>query len=70
MKEEAMSDNPIKFYDDDGTEINPDLIPKPAMCATCAKDDLPKEEHLCALTRFDQQDEDEFLCEAYEPKTF
>ena len=22
----------MKFYDDDGTEINPDLIPKPDLC--------------------------------------
>lgn len=65
-----MCENPIRFFDDDGTEINPDLISKPAMCTTCAKDDMPEEEHLCILTRFDQQDEGDFHCEAYESKTF
>jgi hypothetical protein len=60
----------LKFYDDDGTEINADLIPKPDLCVTCKKDDEPgKEEILCTLTRADQQGEDEFYCEAYQPKS-
>ncbi|AQQ70749.1 hypothetical protein SMSP2_01110 [Limihaloglobus sulfuriphilus] len=64
-----MNDNHPKFYDDDGTEINPDLIPKPALCVTCKKDGISGEEEiLCALTRADQQGEDEFRCYAYEPK--
>jgi hypothetical protein len=59
----------MKFYDDDGTEMNADLIPKPDLCVTCAKDSVPgKEEILCTLTRADQQGEDEFYCEAYQPK--
>ena len=31
----------MKFYNDDGTEMNPDLIPKPDLCITCARDDVP-----------------------------
>jgi hypothetical protein len=59
----------MKFHNDDGTEINPDLIPKPDMCITCARDDVSgKEEMLCTLNRADQQGEPEFYCEAYEPK--
>jgi len=59
----------MKFFDDDGTEINHDLIPKPDLCVTCKKDNEPgKEEMLCTLTRADQQGEYEFYCEAYEPK--
>ncbi|MFC1761784.1 hypothetical protein ACFL6U_06860 [Planctomycetota bacterium] len=59
----------MKFYDDDGTEINADLIPKPDLCITCAKDGVSgKEEMLCTLTRADQQGEPEFYCDAYEPK--
>ena len=59
----------MKFFDDDSTEINPDLIPKPDLCVTCKKDNEPgKEKMLCTLTRADQQGEDEFYCEAYEPK--
>ena len=63
-----MDEDIPKFYDDDGTEVNPDLIPKPSLCISCRKDGLRDEEHLCDLTRMDQQGEDEFICGAYEPK--
>ena len=56
------------FFDDDGTEINPELISKPGLCITCRKDDDPKEEILCTLTRMDQKGEEEFRCFAYEKK--
>ena len=63
-----MNDPTPKFYNDDGTEFNPDLIPKPSLCISCKKDGLSeKEEILCHLTRADQQREGEFECEAYEP---
>ena len=56
------------YFDDDGNEINPDLISKPDLCITCKKDNSPgKEEILCNLTRADQQGEEDFICEAYEP---
>ncbi len=63
-----MEEQPIRFYDDDGTEINPDLIPKPSLCTFCAKDDDPAEEPLCTLNRLDQQGEEEFRCDAYVSK--
>lgn len=50
----------MKFYDDDGTEINPETVPKPTLCTTCAN-----EEEFCIINRFDQKDEDEFICGAY-----
>ncbi len=57
------------YYDDDGDEINPDLVAKPDLCVSCRKDGLSGEEEiLCNLTRCDQQGEAEFYCEAYEPK--
>ena len=63
-----MQDNKPKYYDDDGKEINPDLIPKPSLCITCRKNSMSgKEEILCNLTRADQQGETEFICGAYEP---
>ena len=62
------TDEPFGFYDDDGTKINPELIPKPSLCVMCRKDDDPDEEILCILNRFDQQGEKEFRCDAYEPK--
>lgn len=63
-----MRDKPFKFYNDDGTEINPDLIKKPALCVTCKKDDDPSEEILCTLNRADQRGEKSFHCEAYQHK--
>ncbi len=65
-----MEDHGPKYFDDDGIEINPDLVPKPDLCISCKKDGQPGEEEiLCNLTRADQQgEEEEFYCEAYEPK--
>jgi len=57
------------FFDDNGNEINPDLIPNPGLCITCKKDNNPKEEIFCTLTRIDQKGEREFRCFAYERKT-
>jgi hypothetical protein len=56
------------FYDDDGNAINPDLIPKPALCLVCRKNhiDDPIENILCAMNRHDQRNEDDFKCGAYE----
>lgn len=57
------------YFNDDGTEINPDLVSKPGLCLTCKKDHASgKEEILCTLTRNDQKDEDDFECGAFEPK--
>ena len=56
----------MPYYDDDGTEVNPDLIPKPQLCLSCKKNDDPGEEILCNLTRLDQRNEPEFKCFAYE----
>ncbi len=58
----------MPFFDDDGNELNSDLVAKPDLCVSCAKDGDPNEEILCTLNRLDQQGEDEFLCGAYEPK--
>jgi len=56
------------FFDDDGYEINTDLIKKPSLCITCINDDNPKEEMLCDMTRYDQKDDKEFKCFAYEKR--
>ena len=53
------------FFDDDGYEINTDLIKKPGLCMTCLHDNDPNEEMLCNMTRYDQQDDKEFKCFAY-----
>ena len=54
------------FYDDDGTEINPDLYSKPDLCLICKKQDDPKEEILCTLNRMDQRNDNDFKCYAFE----
>jgi hypothetical protein len=53
------------YFDDDGYEINMDLVPKPSLCLTCQNDDNPDEEILCNLTRADQKDSTNFECFAY-----
>ena len=63
-----MTDNTPKFFHDDGTEVNPDLIAKPSLCISCKKDGLQDQDILCSLNRMDQQGEEEFKCFAYEPK--
>jgi hypothetical protein len=62
------NDDISEMYDNDGIKINPDLIPKPAMCLTCKRDDDPREVNLCILNRLDQQDEEEFECGVFEPR--
>ena len=63
-----MAEYGPEYFDDDGTKINPDIIPEPDLCVSCRKDGKPgKEETLCNLTRTDQQDRTEFMCDAYEP---
>ena len=61
-------DDRLRYFDDDGNEVNPDLVSKPSLCVSCAKDEDPIEEMLCNLNRLDQQGEDDFKCGAYEPK--
>jgi hypothetical protein len=63
----APDDGP-RFYNDDGTEFNPDLIPVPDLCATCSRNGKSaKENVVCGLNRADQADEDVFVCFAYTP---
>lgn len=63
-----MNEDTPKYFHDDGTEVTPDLIPKPSLCISCKKDGLRDEEIFCNLNRMDQLGEEEFHCEAYEPK--
>lgn len=53
------------FFDDDGNQINPSMIPMPELCRNCEKKDDPDEYILCNLTRFDQRDDEGFKCFAY-----
>ena len=62
---ESYDESRMRYFDDDGTEVNPDLFPKPPLCLTCRNNDDRNEEVLCNLTRLDQRHEDEFICYAY-----
>jgi hypothetical protein len=63
-----MMEDEMRFFDDDGTEINPDLVPKPSLCFSCKLDNDPNEETLCMINRMDTDDINEFECAAYEQK--
>jgi hypothetical protein len=64
-----INDETPHYFHDDGSEFNPDLVPKPDLCISCKKDGQGGEEDiLCNLTRADQQNGHEFICYAYEPK--
>lgn len=68
---DKMKPNEIHgFFDDNGYEINSELIKKPSLCLTCLHDDNPNEELLCNMNRFDQKDEKEFKCFAYKKINF
>jgi hypothetical protein len=58
------------LFDDDGYEINPELIKKPSLCLTCVNDDEPNQELLCNMNRFDQKNDKEFKCFAYKKIDF
>lgn len=57
------------FFRDDGTRIDPERVPKPALCLSCRKDGDPREEILCILNRDDQDGAENFICHAYVAKT-
>ncbi|MEB2784247.1 hypothetical protein [Algoriphagus persicinus] len=56
------------FFDDDGYQINSDMIKKPFLCLICRNNDNPDEEMVCNMTRYDQKDAGEFKCFAFSKK--
>lgn len=63
--DEMKHDRIAGFFDDDGYEINMDLIKKPSLCLICVHNNDPNEEFLCNMNRYDQKDSKEFKCFAY-----
>jgi len=55
-----------EFFDDDGTPLNPDLVPMPSLCTVCRHRDDPRQEPMCHLNRLDQAGEEDFICGAFE----
>lgn len=66
--DEIPPDKIAGFFDDNGHEINTDLIKKPSLCITCINDDNPNEEIFCNMTRHDQKDDEDFKCFAYKAR--
>ncbi len=62
------NDSP-KYFNDDGTEFIPGLRPTPDLCVSCVRNEMhdAEEDVLCNLTRADQQDDEVFVCFAYQP---
>jgi hypothetical protein len=56
------------FYNDDGTKIDPDLVPVPGLCVICKKHRSAdwEENMLCILNRNDYRNEDSFKCGVFE----
>ncbi len=57
------------FFDDNGVKINPELIKKPSLCLICMNDGNPDEEILCQMTRYDQRNDQEFICYAFKKRS-
>ena len=56
------------FYNDDGEKIDPGSVPVPSLCVICKKhqaDDW-EENLLCLMNRYDQRNDNEFICSAFE----
>ena len=53
------------FFNDNGTPVNPNLMPMPSLCVSCKHNGDPSQEILCTLNRIDQQNKDDFKCDAY-----
>lgn len=58
------------LYDDNGTKIDPESIPVPELCITCKSyHSGDSEENLfCTMNRYDQQNDTDFKCKAFENK--
>jgi len=56
------------IYDDNGNKINPGLMPIPGLCTICKSYHTEdwEENILCNLNRYDQRNEKDFSCGAFE----
>ena len=56
------------FYDDDGNKIDPNSVSIPGLCIICKQYQLDDSEEnlLCLMNRYDQRNESNFKCGAYE----
>lgn len=74
LEDELYSDEELDFeeangfFDGEGHKIDPNSVPIRSLCVVCKKHhtgDL-EDSQFCLMTRFDQRDEEEFNCDAFE----
>ena len=63
-----FNDKEERYFKNNGTEFNPDLIPTSNIYSTCIKNDDPHYHTVCNLTRADQE-EVIFICFDYVPNS-
>ncbi|PSL07182.1 hypothetical protein [Cecembia rubra] len=56
------------FFDDEGNKIDPMTVKKPSLCLLCKNNDTSDkiENTLCMMTRYDQRNEENFECGAFD----
>lgn len=56
------------FYDDNGNKVDPDTVPIPSLCIICKSHQIDdwEENLLCLMNRFDQKDDNDFKCGAFD----
>jgi hypothetical protein len=53
------------YFKDDGTQVYPELIPKPALCSSCINDRDPFQIVFCNLNRIAQSEKETFVCHSF-----
>lgn len=60
-------ENTPTYFNDDGTPLYPERLPKPKLCLSCRKNILKGDEEIvCNLIRLGQRNEIKFECHGYE----
>ncbi len=57
----------MPFYDEDGREIHPDLVPVPDLCRICRKNAILDQYIFCSMRRIQRRNEHVFICFDLEP---
>lgn len=57
----------MPFYDEDGHEIHPDLVPVPDLCRICKRNVALDNYIFCSMRRIQRRNEPVFICFDLEP---
>lgn len=60
----------MRYFDELGNELDPNLIPRLDSCRMCQREALTNEidRALCIATRYSEMKNAEFVCSFFEPK--